>query len=224
MEDVSLDDLRRNVLDKRNELSEAIRRYSTTAGRWADFILGPDVQATAVPQELLSNCRLLTDRYELIRRMPNQGDVVEVGTQTGQFAKFILNTHPDLILKTIDIDYSRFAKDELQPFIDSGRLTTIEGSSWEELEKFPEDHFSWVYVDASHYYDHVKKDLEAARYRVKVGGYIVCNDYANWSPFEAAPYGVLQAVNEFLRGGDFEVSYFALHPFAYHDIALRRRS
>jgi hypothetical protein len=34
----------------------------------------------------------------------------------------------------------------------------------------------------------------------------------------------MQAVNEFLNREDFEVTHFALHPFGYHDIALRRRS
>jgi hypothetical protein len=79
-------------------------------------------------------------------------------------------------------------------------------------------------VDASHFIDHVRLDLNAAKTRVKRGGYIVCNDYTVWSPFEAQPYGVLQAVNEFLAKEAFDVSHFALHPFGYHDIALCRRA
>jgi hypothetical protein len=90
------------------------------------------------------------------------------------------------------------------------------------LADFSEGFFSWIYVDASHYYKHVKNDLEMAKSRVRTGGYIVCNDYTYWSPFEAEPYGVPQAVNELLEDARFEVTHFAFHPFGYNDIAIRR--
>ena len=67
-------------------------------------------------------------------------------------------------------------------------------------------------------------DLELAKTRVRVGGTIICNDYTIWSPFEVEPYGVMQAVNEFLKDEDFVVTHFAFHPFGYHDIALKRCS
>lgn len=94
---------------------------------------------------------------------------------------------------TIDIDYSQFARETLQPFIANGRLRLIEGSSWDELAKFPEGFFSWIYIDASHFLENVRRDLAIARSRVRVGGYLVGNDYTIWSPFEATPYGFLPA-------------------------------
>jgi SAM-dependent methyltransferase len=127
-------------------------------------------------------------------------------------------------LYTIDVDYSEFKFDRLDPYIKAGRLETIAGSSWEELDKFPDGFFSWLYIDASHHFDGVQRDLKTAKRCVRVGGHIICNDYTAWSPFEARPYGVLQAVNEFLAVEDFLVTHFALHPFGYNDIAMCKQS
>ncbi len=106
--------------------------------------------------------------------MPDQGHVVEVGTQTGHFAFVILSRLPNVRLVTIDVDYSQFAREALQPFIEAGRLRTIEGISWDELERFPEGFFSWIYIDASHALENVRRDLAVARTRVSIGGYLVC--------------------------------------------------
>lgn len=216
--------LRERVLERRQAFSESVSEYVRMTGQNPEFILGAHAKGTSVPPSKLIQCQVFSDRYKIIEKMPNEGNVAEVGTQTGRFANFILSTLDKVKLHTIDIDYSLFERADLTAFIEAKRLETIKGSSWEELAKFPEEFFSWIYIDASHFYDHVKSDLENAKKRVKIGGYIVCNDYTNWSPFEADNYGVLQAVNEFLAEEDFDVSYLAFHPFGYNDIALRRRS
>ncbi|HTI81419.1 MAG TPA: class I SAM-dependent methyltransferase [Acetobacteraceae bacterium] len=206
------------------ELRAAVAAYTRETGHVPQFVLGPAMHQTSIPTIRLAHCRMLSNREELIDEMPDHGHVVEVGTQTGQFAHFILSRRPNVRLFTIDMDYSQFARESLQPFIQTARLTTIEGISWEELARFPEGFFSWIYVDASHALENVRRDLAVARTRVAVGGYVVCNDYTIWSPFEATPYGVMPAVNELVAQHDFDVTHFALHPFGYHDIALRRGS
>jgi predicted O-methyltransferase YrrM len=218
------DQMEQQVLARLAELRAAVTAYVRETGRPPQFVLGPDIRQISIPSAKLAHCRVLSEREELISNMPDQGHVVEVGTQTGRFAYLILARRPNVRLFTIDVDYSQFEHQLLQPFIQAGRLSTIEGISWEELLRFPEQFFSWIYVDASHALEDVRRDLAVARTRVAVGGYLVCNDYTIWSPFEAAPYGVMSAVNELVVEHDFEVMYFALHPFGYHDIALRRRS
>ncbi len=212
------------VLTKKKDLADAVSNYIRAEGRSPEFILGYQTTALTVPGAKLSKCRVLNDRSQILKEMPDRGVVAEIGTQTGAFAKRILDARPNVTLFTIDIDYSQFSFDILRPYIDNNQLKTIEGTSWVELAKFPNDFFSWVYLDASHFIDHVRLDLKSTKLRVEVDGYIVCNDYTVWSPFEAQPYGVLQAVNEFLLKEDFYASHFALHPFGYHDIALRRCS
>lgn len=224
MTEIDITSLRGEVMEARRVFSEAVSNYVRLSGANPEFLLGVDVRPTSIAPDKLKRCEVLSDRYKIIEKMPNRGNVAEVGTQTGLFAKHILSVHDQIKLSTIDIDYSLFQRDQLSEFIEAGRLTTIKGSSWDELSSFPEAYFSWIYIDASHFYDDVKRDLEAAKDRVEIGGYIICNDYTNWSPFEAENYGVLQAVNEFVGKVDFEVSHFAFHPFGYNDIALKRLS
>jgi hypothetical protein len=212
------------ILAKLGELRGAVAAYTRATGHPPYFVLGPDVIPVSIPAAKLARCRVLSNREELIGDMPDEGHVVEVGTQSGHFAHFILSRRQNVRLFTIDLDYSQFARGPLQAFIKAGRLKMIEGTSWEELARFPEGFFSWIYVDASHALDNVRRDLAMARTRVAVGGYLVCNDYTTWSPFEATPYGVVPAVNELVADHDFDVTHFALHPFGYHDIALCRRS
>lgn len=224
MSNEQTDALRQQVLARLKELRMSVAAYTQSARQPAQFILGDGMRETAIPAAKLVHCRVLANREAIIRDMPDRGNVVELGTQTGGFARFILSQCPNITLFAIDIDYSHFAYDALQPFIANGRLRLIEGSSWDELAKFPESFFSWIYIDASHFLEHIRRDLAVARSRVSVGGYLICNDYTIWSPFEATPYGVLPAVNECVTQYDFDVTHLALHPFGYHDIALRRRS
>ena len=218
------DALRLDALDKRRVLEEALADYTRAAGQNPQFIFGPHARPTSINPQKLVGAEVLSKRELIVERLSNEGNVAEVGTQTGQFAKFILSTHPNVKLHTIDIDYSYFDQDGVAPFVAAGRLDTIVGSSWEELARFPDDYSSWIYIDASQYYNHVKNDLESAKRRVRIGGHIVCNAYTNWSPFEGNPYGVAQAVNEFLAAEDFVVTHLALHPFGYNNIAMRRCS
>jgi hypothetical protein len=218
------DHAEQQVLAKMAELRAAIAAYTQATGGEPQFVLGPDISRISIPSAKLAHCRVLSKREDLICAMPDQGHVVEVGTQTGRFGCFILSRRPNVRLFTVDVDYSQFELQLLQPFIQAGRLRTIEGISWEELRRFPEGFFSWIYVDANHALDNVRRDLAVARTRVAVGGYLVCNDYTIWSPFEAEPYGVIPAVNELVTEHDFDVTHLALHPLGYHDIAFRRRS
>jgi len=208
----------------RAALREDVAASIAADGTPPDYLMGHSGTRVTIPQEKLDGCKVLSNRKDIIRQMPSAGEVIEVGTQAGLFAEFILNLLPSISLRTIDVDYGPFRFDLLQPFINEGRLTTITGYSWEELSKFPDQHFEWIYIDASHIYEHVRKDLEVAKQKVKVGGYIVCNDYAVWSPLEGDPYGVMQAVNEFVFAENFKVSHLALDGWGYHDIALRRLS
>ena len=186
---------------------------------WRTQILEPSV---TIPQERLENCQVVNCRAHMLSLMPRNGLVVEVGTLRGEFAKVILETCAPKRLITIDQSYQLFDFPALQKYIDEGVLQTIQGCSWEVLSQFPDGHFDLIYIDAAHDYDSVAKDLDAARTKVKKGGYLACNDYTYWAPEEAQPYGVPRAVHEFVVRRRFRVSHLCLQNGGFFDIVLQR--
>ena len=75
---------------------------------------------------------------------------------------------------------------------------------------FRDGYFDWIYIDAQHDYEGVKRDIGVARRKVKDAGLLVFNDYIVWSYVEMAPYGVVAAVNELCREDRWELIYLAL--------------
>jgi Methyltransferase domain len=59
---------------------------------------------------------------------------------------------------------------------------------------FPDEHFDWAYIDASHFYDDVKRDLEAFFPKLRKGGYFAGDDYDRRGIWD---HGVTRAVDEF---------------------------
>ncbi|GAQ91169.1 hypothetical protein KFL_007380040 [Klebsormidium nitens] len=79
------------------------------------------------------------------------------------------------------------------------------------LLQFYRWYFDLVYLDGSHTYEDVKKDLAAALTRVKPGGFICGHDYGANPKKCPFPYtfGVRRAVDEFCKDNDLQVSHLA---------------
>jgi len=104
------------------------------------------------------------------------------------------------------------------------RLWVHHRDSAEALEAFPNGYFDWIYIDAQHSYDGVKRDIHAARRKVKSDGLLVFNDYTIWSYAEMEPYGVVAAVNELCIDDHWKLVYLALPSHMYCDVAVRKMS
>ena len=68
-------------------------------------------------------------------------------------------------------------------------IKPIQKSSLEASYDFPDDYFDFVFIDASHEYEHVKTDIENWFPKVKSGGVLAGHDYG-WK-------GVVDALKEF---------------------------
>lgn len=171
----------------------------------------------AIPPELLEDCRVVASRQHLIARLPKGGMVLEVGTDTGAFAREILAISEPRTLQIIDLDLSRLAADVAA----DARVTLHKGLSHERIAEFPDAHFDWIYIDADHSHAGVERDAAAAAPKLRPGGTLVFNDFAHADPFLGA-YGVHRAAVEFAVRQHWPLIYMAYEGAGLYDLALRR--
>lgn len=82
--------------------------------------------------------------------------------------------------------------------ISRGKFQLHRDLSHKALSVFDDNYFDWVYVDGDHRYEAVLQDLKICCEKVRVGGYIVGDDYRKSTD---AMQGVKRAVDEFVLGG-----------------------
>ena len=88
-----------------------------------------------------------------------------------------------------NIDYYSETKKNIETIKENVNL--IKNDSLSESKNYPDEFFDVVYIDASHDYDSVKKDIETWYPKVKKGGILCGDDYTSgWA-------GVIKAVDEF---------------------------
>jgi hypothetical protein len=197
-----------------------------------------------LPDELIRNCKLVVDRFELIRRvaadLPKDLVVTELGVAFGDFSEFLLQALPIEKFYAIDL----FVMDELEEiwgrrikdvfkgkshleffkerFAEDGRVEVLKGFSDQALGTLEDRMFDLIYIDADHSYDGVRKDLLVAADKIKEEGVIVLNDYAHANPNGFHAYGVPKACHEFMLEHRWELIYLGLQPSGLYDVALRR--
>jgi hypothetical protein len=148
-----------------------------------------------------------------VQHAPQEAHFVEIGTWKGQSSAYlaveIINSGKNIKLDCID----SFAGSPIEPgqmydrdilnnrlyevFIDNmkpveGKFTPIISDSVEAASLYEDESLDFVFIDASHDYESIKRDIAAWFPKVKVGGLFAGHDYAPAYP------GIVRAVNGLL--------------------------
>ena len=158
------------------------------------------------------NAKLFPNRNLMVQELFHKGKVLEIGTESGVFAKFLLSLAELEKLVTVDIDYSLF---KLQP---QENIECLKGYSSEVLPKLTE-HFSLIYLDAAHDYKNVKMDLTAMAHLLRPGTVLVFNDFAIMDK-SFGLYGVHKAASEFVNDNKCSIIGLAMQTNAQYDLAV----
>jgi SAM-dependent methyltransferase len=163
----------------------------------------------------------MQQRRQLLAMLPQEGVCAEVGTWRGDFAAVILRSRRPRELYLIDpweyrteaeyehASYGGHSEDGQQTMdamhasvvdrfraeIDDGRVLLRRARSGDAAASFPDESLDWVYIDADHAYEGVKRDLDAYFRVVKPGGFIAGDDYGHVDRWFGD--GVTRAVDEF---------------------------
>jgi len=147
---------------------------------------------------------------EMVRQFPDGSKFVEVGTWKGRSAAFmaveIINSNKKIKFDCIDnweyvdglqtdIEKQLFGKDIYNEFINNIKpvshiINPIKSISWEAASLYDDQSLDFIFIDAAHDYESVKKDINAWLPKLKKNGIIAGHDYADDHP------DVKRAVNE----------------------------
>ena len=179
-------------------------------------------------------------REQLLRFLPQGGVVAEIGVAEAQFSQYILRDAAPAKLHLIDPwdfqtgaytdDINNVSQSEqqaryenvvktLEGEIATGRVTVHRDYSENVVDSFENGYFDWVYVDAMHTYEGVKADLCAFDSKVKADGFILGDDYTNHPSAQSMNFGVIEAVNEFVRQTGYEFMFLTADAYPSYFLA-----
>jgi len=166
-----------------------------------------------------------TPRSRFLELLPRHAVCAEIGVLRGSFTRAILDVARPRELHLIDAWWELYGEryPDWGEHTDFGTLGTraahgqvvelVErhggdtschihvGDDVEILERFPDGHFDWVYLDTSHAHDHTRRELAVLERKVGRHGLIAGDD---WHPGRTHP-GVAAVVEELVADGGWEL-------------------
>lgn len=203
----------------------------------------PVIPAKELTSAHLRHARVVHNRHAILEDLPKDGDVAEVGVAFGDFSQAILRVLQPRLFYAVDLfdldqhdtafgvdlrqkfegkTHEQFIRERFQAEIDAGTVRLMKGDSARVMEAFADGVLDMIYIDASHEYRHVRRDLAVCGRKIKPSGALVLNDYTMANPSSGQQYGVVQATHEFCLEQGWEITHLALHPRMFCDVVLRK--
>ncbi|MGB0671147.1 MAG: class I SAM-dependent methyltransferase [Rhodospirillales bacterium] len=163
-------------------------------------------------------------RDDLVSCLPKGGRVAEIGVGQGLFAQVLLKAMEPSELHLIDpwepvsgdryTDPSLNSADDIEVRYnrvmgmfererDAGQVFVHRGYSQDILPTFDDASFDFIYVDGLHTQAACARDLALSAPKIKPGGFLGGHDYTTLDAYLDLGYGVVEAVNGFVRGSDW---------------------
>ena len=131
----------------------------------------------------------------LVAALPDPARVIEIGTGKGNSLVRILYglaLHEDVIVWSIDLEEKKEAQQYVEKAeVPNWRYRMVVSDSVLYAHKFTHD-VDFIYVDGSHSYDGVTRDIAAWEPKLKVGGVMCFDDYGD--PLHEVTYAVDEAM------------------------------
>lgn len=160
---------------------------------------------------------------ELLHFLPKESTMIEIGSYMGESTMMLASCKLFKKIYAIDPHHGTEKFNELfgydwelvkKEFKINTRyfdnITLISDFSYNVIDMFENESIDFIYIDADHEYDSVKRDIELYLPKLKKDGIIGGHDYSNdaWE-------GVFHAVNDILGKPDYifeDSSWFKLKP------------
>jgi hypothetical protein len=172
--------------------------------------------------------QVFSTRETMIRHYLKEGMVgCELGVFAGEFAESLVRKLPkhltlidswsseEGMLFSGDVDGNNgvsLPQEQLyglvvSRFAENPRVKILRGWTWEMIPTIPDFSLDYVYIDADHSYEGMKRDLKLIEPKLKPDGFLMGHDYE--MNFAKANYpwkfGVQQAVDEFCKDTDYKL-------------------
>ena len=172
----------------------------------------------------------MLDRDALLKQLPSNGIVAELGVDHGDFGERILGISRPEKLHLVDPWGSDRYNDELYHFVKKKFSRSIESQqvsihrklSTDACEDFGKGYFDWIYIDTDHSYETTKAELNLYASKVKQSGFITGHDYIKGNWVAGVRYGVIEAVHEFCIEQNWELVFLTSVLTEFNSFAIRR--
>jgi hypothetical protein len=178
----------------------------------------------------LQNAKLIANRSELLELLPKESICAEIGVNEGEFSEEILNITKPTKLYLIDAWNDSFFHNGKKTIVEEKFSNQMQykkvelrvGLSTDELPKFPDGYFDWVYLDTAHTYEITYAELSILKTKIKPNGIILGHDYVigNWADW--FKYGVIEAVHEFCVKEGWEIIYLTNETHQHRSFAIKK--